>query len=144
MFPNRVPMSNNTPSTEPLVYFSFIHSFIHVCLPESPKWMHMSTKHWWNMMGKTEALSEKFVPLSLCPPIIQHKLAWNWTQASTVTSHHLTTWCRAQHHNRWRTIIFIRKTLLVSYSAHHGVCTSATWWKISQWVFTKLCYTFEA
>ena len=32
MFPNRVPMDRDTPSPEPLV-----HSFIHVCLPESPK-----------------------------------------------------------------------------------------------------------
>jgi len=32
MFPNRVPMGSDTPSPEPLV-----HSFIHVCLPESPK-----------------------------------------------------------------------------------------------------------
>jgi len=37
MFPNRVPMGSDIPSPEPLVYFSFIHSFIHVCLLESPK-----------------------------------------------------------------------------------------------------------
>ena len=37
MFPNRVPMDRDTPSPEPLVYL-LIHSFIHVCLPESPKW----------------------------------------------------------------------------------------------------------
>jgi len=36
MFPNRVPMDRDTPSPEPLVC-SFIHAFIHVCLPESPK-----------------------------------------------------------------------------------------------------------
>jgi len=32
MFPNRVPTDRDTPSPEPQV-----HSFIHVCLPESPK-----------------------------------------------------------------------------------------------------------
>ena len=37
MFPNRVPMGSDTPSPEPLVYFSFFHSFIHVCLLESPE-----------------------------------------------------------------------------------------------------------
>ena len=37
MFTNRVPMGSDTPSPEPLVYFSFIQSFIRVCLPESPK-----------------------------------------------------------------------------------------------------------
>ena len=31
MFPNRVPMGSDTPSPEPLVYFSFIHSFMYVC-----------------------------------------------------------------------------------------------------------------
>jgi len=31
MFPNRVPMGKDTPSPEPLVYFSFIHSFMYVC-----------------------------------------------------------------------------------------------------------------
>ena len=31
MFPNRVPMDSDTPSSEPLVYFSFIHSFMYVC-----------------------------------------------------------------------------------------------------------------
>jgi hypothetical protein len=36
MFPNRVPMDRDTPSPEPLVWL-FIHSFIHVCLLESPK-----------------------------------------------------------------------------------------------------------
>jgi hypothetical protein len=36
MFPNRVPMDRNTPSPEPMTYL-FIHSSIHVCLPESPK-----------------------------------------------------------------------------------------------------------
>jgi len=36
MFPNRVPMDKDTPSPKPLVYL-FIHSFIHVCLLESPK-----------------------------------------------------------------------------------------------------------
>ena len=35
MFPNRVPMDRDTPSPEPVVYL-FIHSFIHVCLLESP------------------------------------------------------------------------------------------------------------
>ena len=37
MFPNRVSTNSNTPSPEPLVCFSFIHSFSHVRLPESPK-----------------------------------------------------------------------------------------------------------
>ena len=32
MLPNRVPMDRDTLSPEPLVY-----SFIHVCMPESPK-----------------------------------------------------------------------------------------------------------
>ena len=36
MFPNWVTMDRDTPSPEPLVYL-FIYSFIHVCLPESPK-----------------------------------------------------------------------------------------------------------
>ena len=36
MFPNKVLMDRNTLSPEPLVYL-FIHSFVHVCLPESPK-----------------------------------------------------------------------------------------------------------
>jgi len=36
MFLNRVPMDRDTPSPEPLIYL-VIHSFIHVCLPESPK-----------------------------------------------------------------------------------------------------------
>jgi len=31
MFPNRVPVGSDTPSPEPLVYFSFIHSFTYVC-----------------------------------------------------------------------------------------------------------------
>jgi len=31
MFPNRVPMGSDTPSPEPLLYFSFIHSFMYVC-----------------------------------------------------------------------------------------------------------------
>jgi hypothetical protein len=30
MFPSRVPMGSATPSPEPLVYFSFIHSSIHL------------------------------------------------------------------------------------------------------------------
>ena len=37
MFPNRVLMGSDTPSPEPLVLLSFIYSFIHVCLLESPK-----------------------------------------------------------------------------------------------------------
>jgi hypothetical protein len=36
MFPNRVPTDRDTPSPESLVYL-LIYSFIHVCLPESPK-----------------------------------------------------------------------------------------------------------
>ena len=36
MFPNSVPMDMDTLSPEPLVYL-FIHSFIHVRLPQSPK-----------------------------------------------------------------------------------------------------------
>ena len=36
MFPNTDPTDRDTPSPKPLVYL-FIHSFIHVCLPESPK-----------------------------------------------------------------------------------------------------------
>jgi hypothetical protein len=36
MFPKRVPMDRGIASPEPLVCL-FIHSFIHVCLPESPK-----------------------------------------------------------------------------------------------------------
>jgi len=36
MFPTRVPMDRDSVSPEPLVYL-FIHSFIHVCLLESPK-----------------------------------------------------------------------------------------------------------
>jgi len=35
MFPNRVPIGSDTPSPEPLVYFSFIHSFMYVC--QSPQ-----------------------------------------------------------------------------------------------------------
>ena len=35
MFPSRVPMGRDTPSPEPLVYFSFIHSFMYVC--QSPQ-----------------------------------------------------------------------------------------------------------
>ena len=35
MFPNGVPMGSDTPSPEPLVYFSFIHSFMYVC--QSPQ-----------------------------------------------------------------------------------------------------------
>jgi len=31
MFPNRVPMGSDTPSPEPLVYFSLINSFVYVC-----------------------------------------------------------------------------------------------------------------
>ena len=37
MFPNRVTTDRDTPSPEPLAYLSCINSFIHVCLPESPK-----------------------------------------------------------------------------------------------------------
>jgi hypothetical protein len=33
LFPNRIPMDSDTPSPESLVSFSFIH----VCLPDSPK-----------------------------------------------------------------------------------------------------------
>ena len=36
MFPKRIPMDRDTLSPEPLVCL-FIHSFIHVCLPESSK-----------------------------------------------------------------------------------------------------------
>jgi len=31
MFPNRVPMGSDPLSPEPLVYFSFIHSFVYIC-----------------------------------------------------------------------------------------------------------------
>ena len=38
MFPNRVPTDRDTPSSEPLAKRGdSVHSFIHVCLPESPK-----------------------------------------------------------------------------------------------------------
>ena len=36
MYPNRIPMDRDTLSPESLVCL-FIHSFIHVCLPESSK-----------------------------------------------------------------------------------------------------------
>jgi hypothetical protein len=38
MFPNKVPTDRDTPSPEPLAKRGdFIYSFIHACLPESPK-----------------------------------------------------------------------------------------------------------
>jgi len=46
MFPNTVPMGSNTLSPEPLVYFSFIRSFIHSCMSagvpkKEPSYIHM-------------------------------------------------------------------------------------------------------
>jgi len=42
MFPNRVPMGSNTPSPEPLVYFSFIHSCMSAGVPKKePYYIHM-------------------------------------------------------------------------------------------------------
>jgi len=32
MFPNKILMGSDTPSPAPLVYFSFIHSFINSCV----------------------------------------------------------------------------------------------------------------
>jgi hypothetical protein len=47
MFSNRVPMGSNTPSPEPLVYFSLTNSFMCVCQSpqKEPFYIHMGKKH---------------------------------------------------------------------------------------------------
>lgn len=39
---------------------------------------------------------EKPVPVPLCVPQVPHRMAWDWTHASTVTDWRLTAWAMAQ------------------------------------------------
>jgi len=50
-------------------------------------YINMSIGHWWNNAdrGKTEALGEEPVPVSLCPPQISHSLTWDRNPVSTMT-----------------------------------------------------------
>jgi len=57
---------------------------------EEMQYEYKALMEWWQQ--KPKYLAGKSVPMSLCPMLIQHKLAWNWTQASAITSHHLTAW----------------------------------------------------
>lgn len=45
--------------------------------------------------GKTKALGEKPVPLSLSPPQTPHVQAWDWAQVFAFTNQPLTTWAMA-------------------------------------------------
>jgi len=45
MFPNRVPIGNDTPSLEPLVYFSFIHSCMSAGVPRKEPPTYIWEKH---------------------------------------------------------------------------------------------------
>jgi hypothetical protein len=48
------------------------------------------------LIGKTEELRKKLVPLPLCPPQIPHGFILTWTRASTVRGRQLTAWTMAQ------------------------------------------------
>jgi hypothetical protein len=49
----------------------------------------------WNWQGKTEVLTEKIVPVPLCPSQISHQLTWDRTRASAVRCRRLTGWATA-------------------------------------------------
>jgi hypothetical protein len=59
----------------------------------------------WNWLGKTEALGEKPVPESLCPPQISHGLTRDRTRVSAVRGRRLTAWA---------TVLAITEALIMS------------------------------
>jgi len=85
MFPNSVPMGSDTPSPEPLVYFSFIQSFMYNCRsPQKGVLLHAyGEKHKVTVHGAPRRLATpirvyppQLLPPPTCPRVEQSTNLW--------------------------------------------------------------------
>lgn len=74
----------------------------------------------WYWSGMTELLRET-VPISLCPPQIQHELAWDRTRAFTVRGWGLTDWAVAL------SIVVLKNYVLVKYKYNGSLSLNRLW-----------------
>ena len=79
----------------------------------------------WYWQWKTKVLGEEPSPMPLRPPQIRRRVAWHWTQSSTMRGRPLTTWALA-----WPFHLFVDNHSLSSFRTLHCM----KWYDVHKWL----------